>query len=46
MANRGATKSVPFKLGKNTHRVGLGPDAQKCALGLYYDATWTEVPAS
>lgn len=43
MANRGASKSVPFKVGKDTHRVGLGPDAEKCALGLYYDATWTEV---
>jgi hypothetical protein len=44
MANRGVGKDVPFKLGKSTHRIGLGPDPDECALGLYYDATWTEVP--
>lgn len=43
MANRGVSKRVPFKAGTATHRVGLGPDAEKCALGLYYDATWTAV---
>ena len=42
MANRSGSVSVPFKLGKETLRLTIGADGNKCQIRLVYDATWTE----